>query len=351
MRHFITLDKDGEEIIGNLTDTCKNCFDECNSIGKLIENCPLYNDHRRQGIIKNTKGCTFLCCDTTKTTQLFKNKIESLSYTLPEIQSQKKYYLDTLKKAEQKKVNRLVHNLTSLNAHTIQEIYNFVPQETLNSNWVNIKETIKEEMLKNPDDAAMMFLRISKHNLSMKSEFSIYKKLDRDETSELEITTHNLRKVLLNVLHTFFIDFRDNSIQVRVLENTSKKYDVNIDYETIQVAFYHLIENATKYTKPNTTIYIDFEETDKVHIVNFKMRSIYVAPKERNSIFDEGVSGSLARKMQKNGDGIGLWRIKQMIELNYGELISSFGDVAEKPMGFEYADNIFKLKFIKAQVR
>lgn len=79
----------------------------------------------------------------------------------------------------------------------------------------------------------------------MKSEFSIYRKLDREDGGTL-IRQYPIRIVLLNVLHTFFSDFSNNNIYVNVEDYFGK---VRIDYETIQVAIYHMIENATKYAK------------------------------------------------------------------------------------------------------
>jgi signal transduction histidine kinase len=43
--------------------------------------------------------------------------------------------------------------------------------------------------------------------------------------------------------------------------------------KTIQIAFYHLIENALKYSKPNSKINIDFEDRPTEFLINFKMTS------------------------------------------------------------------------------
>ena len=64
--------------------------------------------------------------------------------------------------------------------------------------------------------------------------------------SELKCQVNPIRKVILNVLHTFFIDFNNQNIYVYVSEFKGR---VKIDYESIQVALYHLIENATKWNE------------------------------------------------------------------------------------------------------
>ena len=340
MKHLQVLSSSGEEIVDNLTENCKNCLTICDFEGKLIENCPEYGGKRRQGI-KSTNSCrTFFCCDKTKTTKLFKGKLESLCYSYPDIIIP----IDEIKREEQKKVNRLVHNLTSINAHSIQEIYDLVPQDILAQNWKAQLNFIKEEILKNPEKAALMFLRIAKHNAHMKSEFSIYKKIERDENSQLEIRQHKLRNVLLNTLHTFFSDFTKRDVYVEV---TDFFYQLMFDYETIQVAIYHLIENISKYTFPKSKVIISADEDSEYVILQFNMISAYVSPAEKSEVMKEGVSGIMAKKMGAQGDGIGMWRINQMMEINNGKFEVNFGPIKTTKMGFEFADNTFRLKFIK----
>ncbi|RXR23042.1 sensor histidine kinase [Flavobacterium stagni] len=344
MKHYSILDNDSVQLVGNLSSECIDCFANCTSSGNLISNCPKYGGTRRQGKISNSKTTTFLCCDKTKTTKLFKEKLEVFSLTFPDLLLVKNEIQDSITRAEQKKVNRLVHNLTSINAFNIQEIYDLVPQSVLTTNWQEQLKYIQKEVVKNPKQAAMKFLRIAKNNIHMKSEFSIYRKLDRDNSTQLEFQFHPLRTLILNVLHTFFADFTDKNIYIEMSEFYAK---VKVDYETVQVALYHLIENALKYTKPSTKIKIEFEVLTNSIKVSFSMLSLYVKNSERDLIFQEGYSGELATKSKKNGDGIGMWRIKQMMELNGGEVEVSLGDNPEKIMGFEFANNKFTLVFPK----
>lgn len=344
MKHFSIRDKFDSLVSDNLETECRKCYAECNRAGFVVSKCPKYGDKRRQGKIINGRGTTFLCCDQTKTTKLFKNKIDGLSYAYYDLVIPKGQIEEEIKKVEQQKINRLVHNLTSINAHNIQEIYDLIPQELLTSNWKAQIDFINRELTKNPQKAAMMFLRIAKHNIHMKSEFSIYRKLDRTDSVSLDIKYWPIRNVLLNVLHTFFADFTDNRIYIQLNDFYAK---VKFDYETVQVAFYHLIENSSKYTIPNSTIIIDFEELEENIVLSLIMTSLYIQPSEREKIFQEGVSGSLAKSLGKSGDGIGMWRIRQMLELNGGKFEIFCGDQVENIRGINYACNKFNLIFKK----
>src|SRR5688500_10957181 len=143
---------------------CQVCYTTCNTPGNMVQKCPKYGDTRRQGKVKNNISSTFLCCNKTKTTKLFKEKLQALSYAFKDLIIPKKEIEEGIRKVEQQKVNRLVHNLTSINAHNIQGIYDLVPQEILASNWKNQLEYIEKEIKKSTKKAAMMFLRMAKHN-------------------------------------------------------------------------------------------------------------------------------------------------------------------------------------------
>jgi hypothetical protein len=340
MKHFFITDGLNNQITKNLAKECEFCYNQCKSIGSLVL-CNLYSENRRQGIVENSK-CKVFLCDTTKTTKLFREKLDALLYTIPDITIVKKDIEKNVRDLEQKKVNRLVHNLSSINAYNIQFIYDIIPQFVLSQNWSTQIDNIKKEMNEKPGKVAETLLRLSKNNIHMKSEFSIYRKLDREERAQLDFKSHPIRSVILNVLHTFFVDFSNNGIYFNVSSYYGK---VKIDYETIQVAIYHLLDNATKYTKNHSTIDITFKENRNNIIVDFKMISIFVEPKEREIIFNEGISGTIAKELKKNGDGIGMWRIKQMLELNNGGFTAKFGDKTETHNGCGFAENIFSLSF------
>ena len=344
-RHFHVADNGGKDVASNLADECKKCLGGCDSLGMMIV-CPKYGGERRQGVIKNTRGSTFLCT-MTKTTKLFRGELESLAYAQSDIVIVKNEIEEGIRKVEQQKVNRLVHNLASINGKNILEIYNLVSQDLLSTNWRSQLEFIEREITNDPKKAAILFLKIAKNNIQMKSEFSIYKRLDRADTKTLEIKSNRLRALLLNVLHPFFVDFNDNRIYVSVNEYIGR---CMFDYETIQVCFYHFFENATKYVKPNTAMEISFEESDNFVKVIFSMTSAYIKPIERESIFNEGISGETAQAMRKQGDGIGLWRMRQIMELNNGRCELIAGDEPIVYHGFEYAYNTFTLSFVRDDV-
>lgn len=340
---YFKLLKNETLIASNLITKCEECFTSC-SENHISIKCPIDKESRRQGKIVSGGKTVFLCSNETKNGKLFRQKLDGILYTFSDISIVKEEIENSIRKIEQQKINRLVHNLASLNGYNIQNLYDLVPQEILSNNWREQLKYIKNEINKDVDKTANLYLRLIKNSLHMKSEFSIYRKLERERLVQLDLNYHPIRKVILNILHTFFSDLNDKDITVKVSDFTGR---VLIDYETVQVALYHLLENATKYSIPHSQIHIDFEDSSTSTCCKFSMNSLYVNFEERSKIFLEGYSGELARKLLKNGDGIGLWRIKQIMELNNGLIDSIFGEEQIDSNGFKFAHNTFKLIFRK----
>lgn len=336
---------DGSTILSNLEKPCEACLQRCSSPGIVSNECALYNVARRNGILSGPRGKTFFCDGETKTTKLFREKLEFIHYALPTLQGLKLACKNEAAAEEHLKYKRILHNLKNLNAHTIQELYDLVPQEYISANVKEQFEAIKETISENLDQCARTFIRIAKHHSHMKAEFTIQDKLTGLDPI-LQVRPHVIRKVLMNVLHTFFIEFDDQDVQVTVNTNYTS---INVDYESIHVAFYHLILNASKYIRQSTTFRIQFDENDRFLKIEFIMESMYIRQDEVTRIFEEGYSGINPQKADLAGEGIGMGRIKSLIELNKGTFAVF---PAKRPnytdrAGIEYGSNIFRIEFKK----
>lgn len=252
-----------------------------------------------------------------------------------------------LAKNHQEKVNsdtnRLIHNLITLNAHNIQEIYSVVPQDTLSKVKPNLQVAAVEAIVKEePREIAFALLRIAKNNAAMKAEFSVFKKLF-DASPRLEKRSHNVHKVLMNILYLFFSDFTDKSVYIPPIISP-QNVTAFFDYESVHVALYHLIENAVKYVKPQTTLSISiFELSQQVKVI-FDMISLPIGEEERELIFQQGYSGEFARKTAKSGSGIGMTQAKRILEVNGADIIvEPDPSTLHDHLGVPYQRNVFTI--------
>ncbi|MFS2519761.1 hypothetical protein [Bacteroides xylanisolvens] len=334
------ITKSGEILTSSLSDECCACITKNNHNGYAQINCPKDLTNKRIGYISNNNGQLYACSDHSKTTKNFKDSINVYSSYIYDLQIVKRQVVEEVSKNELQRVRRVVHNLRSINAHCIQELYNFIPQERFTHNINSTIDIVKDAIKKNNKDAALTFLRIAKFNGSMKAEFSVYEKLLKDNPV-LTPRSYKLRDVIMIVLHMFFGDFSSVSVRVVVDEYYEK---VLIDFESMQVAFYHIIENAAKYIKPHTEMNVKFSIQNEYHIVEFEMISMHLCDEDIDKMFNEGYSGINAKKSGKSGEGIGMYRVKNLIELNNAIIEIKAGDKILSYNDIDYSNNSFIIK-------
>lgn len=324
-------------IYNDFAPTCDACINSCKSESLRLK-CPLYEDDRRIGISKNEFGKVFCCSnkqDYIKSSKSFKKEKEIKLLGITQLENAKdKLNLDTKK---------LIHNLTKTNGHNIQELYALVPQDIVTQNIEEQLETIKGVIESDPIEAAKTFLRIAKNNAAMKTEFSVFNKLFGGEPA-LHKKRHPIKKVTLNLFHIFFQKFKE--IDVFVAFDDNDDYLI-FDYESIHVALYHLIDNATKYVLPSSNFHVHFKKLQDDFSIILDMISIRIEPTEKHKLLDDGFSGKVAKHLKKSGDGIGLGRVSKILALNDAELIIQDNvkpNKSKKVGGVWYDNNLFEIR-------
>lgn len=317
---------------------CTHCILTNQSHGYANIKCQRDRENKRIAYHKNEHGELFACSRNAKTTKLFKDEVNSIVYCLKSLIALSGEVRQYTMAETSNRVNRVIHNLKSINAHAMQELYALVPQEQLIKNVRENSKIVESAIKKDVRQAALTFFRMAKFNLSIKAEFSIYEKLlQGGEKLKLEKRNHNIRDVIMIVLYMFFNDFNEKDVYIDIEEYYEKVY---VDFESIQVAIYHIIENAAKYIAPKTNTNITFKIEKHTQYIIFAMTSLYINQDEEYEIFNEGYSGVVAKQLKKAGKGIGMYRAKRLIELNNGTLTVEAGE-AIKINGIDYANNKF----------
>lgn len=317
---------------------CTHCILTNQSHGYANIKCQRDRENKRIAYHKNEHGELFACSRNAKTTKLFKDEVNSTVYCLKSLIALSGEVRQYTMAETSNRVNRIIHNLKSINAHAMQELYALVPQEQLIKNVRENSKIVESAIKKDVRQAALTFFRMAKFNLSIKAEFSIYEKLlQGGEKLKLEKRNHNIRDVIMIVLYMFFNDFNEKDVYIDIEEYYEKVY---VDFESVQVAIYHIIENAAKYIAPKTNANITFKIEKHTQYIIFAMTSLYINQDEEFEIFNEGYSGIVAKQLKKAGKGIGMYRAKRLIELNNGTLTVEAGE-AIKINGIDYANNEF----------
>lgn len=236
---------------------------------------------------------------------------------------------------EEAHTKRLIHNLKSLTAKTMQEIFYIARQDKMLLYGKRAKDYVKDEIIKNSDDAALAFIAILKHQAAQNAEFSAFNKLS-GEVGQIKKETHSIHKVLMNVFYLFFGEFTDKGVTVDVQATQAK---ATFDYESMHVCIYHIVENSAKYIRQGGDFSVCTSITSEKIEVIFEMESLAIDQEELGKIFQEGYSGVRSVRENLNGSGIGLYIARQLAILNGGRLSAIPG--IPKPRDPEYARNKF----------
>ena len=246
---------EGIIIYSNLQAEHEDYSERCSLPNELITISK--NINARHGKKSDEYGSVYLITidkDIIDRPRYFKEKLAVLLEQLQTVEIIKAELKNDLQAANR----RLIHNITSSNGKNILELYSIVPENRITDNFRKIKETIKRYLIDNPDGVADAFLRIAKNSIAMKSEFTVFKKIDGDP-SLLQKQQYDIRRVLLLVLHVFYHDFKEIEINV-IIEECEKR--LRFDFETMRVALHHLLDNAAKYIMPNSQFRIRFSENN-----------------------------------------------------------------------------------------
>lgn len=326
------LDESGDLVFCNLCERDIDILPSITEVSKVF-------GKTRCGSIDLGRGVAYLFSDEKDFIKSSK-KFKALILTIYEWIDYLKFSRDKVRDDGQKRIQRLIHNLTSLNAHNIQELHSVFPQEIVARNMGDQIKEMERIIRLDPREAASVVLRIAKNNIAMKTEFSVFKRF-YEMDSVLRFQSHIVHKVIMNVLYIFFSDFTDKKVRVNLAPSDEVAY---FDYETIHVALYHIVENSAKYCKPSSEVSVSIERGENGVVVEFDMYSLVIHDDEVDKLFDEGFSGKIAIRLNKSGYGIGTNIIKRMLEMNYGEVsVERFPDTETNFMGIPYQRNIFRI--------
>ncbi len=315
MDKYNITDVDSSFNIHNLSFACMECYINAEkgiSINSSSEICGKRKKFREQSNEFDFYYCTDNS-DSLSSNKVFRNKIELFKELIPSILDLK----NNITQEQGKHNKRIFHNVVSLNAHNIQELYALVSDKDLYQKVEHQRQIIKDKIFNHLDQAASVFLRIAKNNLAIQTNINVFNKLS-ESNPNIKYRKNKINKVLLTVYHVFFQDFFDKNIQV-IIENSD--LEVEIDFESITVAFYHILDNASKYAASNSKINISFQENKINCKIVFEMTSIEILDTEVSLLTNEGFKGYYAKKLGCKSDGIGMYIINQLLKITNGKLI------------------------------
>lgn len=339
--HIEICDASGRVLLSRLDAECRErCMDGAST---SYEKCSAHlgRGMRRRGLKTVPNGVVFFCtsnADMLNSKRVFSRTLDSYAAMIAGLAEVQRLATDEGREESR----RLVHNLTTLNSHIIQEIYNIVPQDDLAGTPNQQIDLIAKAISVNPLATAQAALKILKNAIAARNEMQIVRRFRTTPQLPPQLKPHMIHKIIKNVLITFFQEALERELYWN-LRATGER--VWMDYELVSAALYRLFENCVKYCAPTSTIDIGFESSESCLNVVLEMKSLPILSGEETKIFEEGFSGSMAKKHSLNGSGIGLSIVRQLLEVNDASITVSAGTRLQIIQGVEYAPNRFTLTF------
>ena len=164
--------------------------------------------------------------------------------------------------------------------------------------------------------------------------------LSRIDSGELKINPikFDLTDVTYKMLLSFEKRIEDKHIEVRGLENC-RPTEVVADPDLIAQVMYNLVDNAVKFTDDGG--WIDISVIGDANRCHFTVRNsgAGIPPEEMPHVFERFYKTDKSRSLDRTGVGLGLYIVKNVINLHQGEIIvrSAAGEFTEfsfwLPMG------------------
>jgi signal transduction histidine kinase len=336
--HYIA-DKDHYVLTNTRDHSCIACLSTCSQENELHK-CNVFRETRRRGFIQLKGGSLYICTnEAIKSSRQFREKQTVFGDALEQINKDRNQVSANMSQD----VSRLIHNLVSLNAQTLQAIYSIIPQESFQSETHDaLLEIVTKKIEINPERFASLITRLAKIESHVKTEFSVFAKLYLDEP--ITKFSYPIHKIVLLVLNFFWTEFKELNIKLEIGTCYQKVY---VDYETVAAIFFHLLDNTTKYIQPGSTLRVKFQHVNNFVRVSLDMISLKVEASEYEAIFTEGYRGLIPRNLDKPGRGIGLYLIQRLITLTGGSV--KFTPNADPSLkihyrGWDFENNIFTVE-------
>lgn len=145
--------------------------------------------------------------------------------------------------------------------------------------------------------------------------------LSRIDNGELNLKTvyYDLTDQVCNILLSFERRIEAKNITVTGLEDCPRT-EVLADYDLMGQVVYNLLDNAVKFIDDGGTLTINIYRKNKRVYCTVRNTGAGIPSHEMPHIFERFYKSDTSRSLDRNGMGLGLYIVKTVINLHYGEI-------------------------------
>ncbi len=132
----------------------------------------------------------------------------------------------------------------------------------------------------------------------------------------LDITDFDINSTIRNTAATFEGTCKKKHISFNLMLNGESLF-VSADKGKIEQVLYNLIDNAIKFSKPDSSIKLETSEKNETVFVSVKDSGIGIPKENLKQIFDRFYKTDHSRGKDKKGTGLGLSIVKEIINAHH----------------------------------
>lgn len=210
------------------------------------------------------------------------------------------------------------HTLKKIQGQLSQKIEGLLSSQlyALAKSYDEQKQVVLEKITTNPEEVADNLIYLHKRIFELGAHMSSFEILHMGEQLSLDVKKHNLRRLLINVLHGFEDRLEESLVKpsFKFEDEDAEECKMEADYKTINAAFYNFFDNAVKYAKPDSQIRFYLKNDDNEFKLIITMKSLRIDQDELEKVFELGYRSRNC--INKDGSGIGMFVVNKALQLN-----------------------------------
>ncbi len=188
-------------------------------------------------------------------------------------------------------------------------------------------ELLKKKLLVSPEKSAIYLDKIERNvfrTINLIKDFLSVSKLEMGSyATKPEVV--DLNKFFTTIIDEFSELITDKKLQVNY-ETGQPDLAIKIDKGLFHIVVSNLISNAVKYTNQNGNLNVSYEMQNETLFITIADDGIGVPESEKVKLFNKFFRASNARNHKAEGTGLGLYVVKQAVQLLNGSIKVDSGE-------------------------
>ncbi|MCL1839482.1 HAMP domain-containing histidine kinase [Candidatus Saccharibacteria bacterium] len=129
-----------------------------------------------------------------------------------------------------------------------------------------------------------------------------------------------IRAILEDIVGTLSIVAKEHQVTVKIDDTITADLMIRGNQDSLTRAFYNVVNNALKYTHPNTEVEISYARSEKYNHIMVSDHGPGVKPEDRERIFEGMYRTEEAMESKQQGTGLGLYFVKKIVDDHEGKI-------------------------------